>query len=241
MWSMLYMERHPRRVAAFVKCYAFDIEHPHAQFSVARRRRCDIRWRRCRRAMGEMGEYFVDLGEALLTRQLVYDVIKGNQSEAVTDALLLMLGPSILKCKGAATKDNLSKLYYRVYAQFAAGESDEMVLDKRQSLRDGICRQALRVERIIVRGRARCKVRDFDNDDRPVGVPAAAAVEAIRGAPRAPRRRARSNLFLRDECTELGTASRPWPACRSSRPSTTARWAILHPLQACADRDDRTL
>jgi len=122
---------------------AFDIEFPHAQFLDAaiealRKAVAVLPHSGAEESLLQVLEQCGNLGETLLAhRQLVYDVIKANQSRPVTDALLLLLGPSILKCKGAATRDNLSKLHYKVYARFAAGETGEIALDKKQCLRDG--------------------------------------------------------------------------------------------------------
>ena len=84
MWSEDYVEHVLKGLAAFVKCYAFDIGHPHAQFlgqatAALRAAVATLPHAGDETRLLDALERGGDLGEALLThRQLVYDRDQGQ-------------------------------------------------------------------------------------------------------------------------------------------------------------------
>ena len=141
----------------FLKGYAFNITHDHAAYlpaAIKELRTVVLAWPAVHTANERQLLDALDSASRLDSSSLSRDVLQQrdvrhalvatlheDKGAVLTNALLDLIGPEVMKMKGARVSDNLGALSYERYAALASGEVQQLTVVKSQLLKLGWCGQ----------------------------------------------------------------------------------------------------
>ena len=141
----------------FLKGYAFNITHDHAAYlpaAIKELRTVVLAWPAVHTANERQLLDALDSASRLDSSSLSRDVLQQrdvrhalvatlheDKGAVLINALLDLIGPEVMKMKGARVSDNLGALSYERYSALASGEVQQLTVVKSQLLKLGWCGQ----------------------------------------------------------------------------------------------------